>query len=97
MNINNRHISLLLFSILCIAVLCLILCGSVKASSIDYDLILRNIKQENVYSPQETKIQGYIEGMAIDGSFSDINYDDKSNRWEPQVHYGRLLQWRMHI
>ena len=87
-----RHISKLLLSILCVVVLCLMLCGSVKASSIDYNLILRNIRQENVYSPSEGKIQSYLESMGDDGSFSDINYEDKSNRWEPQVHYGRLLQ-----
>lgn len=55
------------------------------------DIIMQNIRQLNVYSPQETDIHSYIEGMGADGSWADINYEDKANTWQPQKHYNRLL------
>ena len=39
------------------------------------------------------KIQGYLSSQRIDGTWSDINYDDKKRSgWEPKMHAERILE-----
>ena len=60
------------------------------ATNADLDLIMQNIRQWSVVSPKDSIVKVYMDEMREDGSYADINYEDKANTWQPQAHYNRL-------
>ncbi len=47
----------------------------------------------NLYPPDMRQVEGYLGRLLPDGSFSDINYDDKARSgWQPKQHAERVLQ-----
>ena len=53
--------------------------------------ILDKVLTWNVYSPEESLVNSYLECMNSDGSFTDIDYSDKTNGNELEKHFTRLL------
>lgn len=53
--------------------------------------IMDNIIKWNSNSVEDIEVGNYTASMQNDGSWADINYEDQSNSWEPQIHYQRLV------
>lgn len=65
---------------------------SSSAAKQDLDIIMENIRSLNLYSPDYTVIESYLNLMKEDGSFTDIDYTVTSKSgWTPHNHYFRLM------
>lgn len=64
---------------------------SVFATNGEFNQIMLKVRQWNVYSPPDSLVQSYMGEMQANGSWDDINYNDQTTTWLPQVHYYRLL------
>lgn len=75
--------------LLSVVILCQVGVSSAKS---DFDLIIENIRDVALYVPDNDAIEGYLNLMKDDGSFTDIDYTITSKSgWTPHNHYFRLM------